>query len=81
MDEPVFLPSPALRAPDRSLLRFAGPVFRAIASRRVRQLAGQDPVAAQEAVLARMVHRAAQTIFGRDHGFASIKTALATTTI
>ncbi len=70
MDEPYAVS----RAPDHSLLRFAGPVFRAIASRRVRKLAGQNPVAAQEAVLARMVQRAANTTFGRDHGFANIKT-------
>ena len=66
--------SAVARAPDRSLLRFAGPIFRAVASRRVRKLAGQDPVAAQEAVLATMVSRAMNTKFGRDHDFASIKT-------
>jgi hypothetical protein len=62
------------RAPDRSLMRFAGPVLRAVAGRRVRKLANEDPVAAQEAVLAAMVKRAAATKFGRDHDFASIKT-------
>ena len=65
---------PPQRAPDRSLLRFAGPAFRAIAGRRVRLLAEQDPVAAQEAVLRKMLLRAEKTKFGRDHGFASIKT-------
>ena len=67
-------PSAVTRAPDRSLLRFAGPIFRAVAARRVRHLAAQDPVAAQQAVLARMVARAANTTFGRDHDFAGIKT-------
>jgi len=65
---------PIERAPDRSVLRFAGPAFRAVAARRVHRLATQDPVAAQEAVLRKMVQRAAATKFGRDHGFASVKT-------
>ena len=60
------------RAPDRSMMRFAGPLFRAIAGRRTEVLARQDTVAAQQRTLLQLVRKAANTKFGRDHGFAGI---------
>ena len=60
------------RAPDRSMMRFAGPLFRAIAGRRTEVLARQDTVASQQRTLLQLVRKAANTKFGRDHGFAGI---------
>ncbi len=74
MIEPISACTPAPRANDRSLMRFAGPLFRAIAGRRARELAQQDPVAAQEKVLRKLVRKAAATTFGRDHCFSGIAT-------
>jgi hypothetical protein len=47
-------------------------LLRLHAARRWRQLAAEDPVAAQERQLLRLVRRAEATRFGRDHGFARI---------
>lgn len=49
------------------------PLFRLYARRRVKRLAQQDPVAAQEKELLKLVRRAAGTRFGKDHDFTSIK--------
>lgn len=47
---------------------------RLLARRCLARLAAQDPVAAQLHTLQRLVRRAAGTRFGRDHGFARIRT-------
>jgi hypothetical protein len=47
--------------------------FHAYAGRRMRELDALDPVAVQERTLRSLVGRAAATRFGRDHGFASIR--------
>ena len=56
-------------------MRFdATPLARLILRRRHRRLMKTDPVAAQRRQLATLVKTAAPTRFGRDHGFASIRT-------
>ena len=50
----------------------ATPALRLLAGRRLASLARMDPVAAQRATLRSLLHRAAPTRFGRDHGFAAI---------
>jgi hypothetical protein len=52
----------------------ATPLLRLYAGRRGAALARQDPVEAQRAQLRRLVRRAADTRFGRAHGFAAIRT-------
>jgi hypothetical protein len=52
----------------------ATPLLRAAAARRLAALARMDAVQAQRATLARLLRRAARTRFGRDHGFAGIRT-------
>lgn len=49
------------------------PFLRAYAAWRVPRLQAMDPVAAQRALLRRLVARAAPTAFGRAHGFDSIR--------
>jgi hypothetical protein len=49
------------------------PVLRLLARRRLAKLAQLDPAAAQQQTLLRLVARAAQTRFGRDHDFAAIR--------
>ncbi len=49
------------------------PVLRAYAQRGRTALARQDPVAAQEQELRKLVMRASNTRFGRDHGFATLR--------
>jgi len=51
----------------------ATPLLRLYACRRARRLANEDTAAIQEAILRRLVARAARTRFGRDHGFAGIR--------
>lgn len=51
----------------------ATPCLKAVVARRLRQLRGMDPAAAQQAQLMRLLHRAAGTRFGRDHGFAKLR--------
>jgi hypothetical protein len=53
------------------------PILRLYARYRLAQLARLDPVAAQERTLRRLLDRAKDTRFGREHGFASIATAAA----
>lgn len=48
-------------------------VLRLYARHRITVLKRQDPAAAQERLLLRLVRRAAGTRFGRDHGFAAIR--------
>src|SRR5262249_33275179 len=48
--------------------------FHAFARRRIRQLDALDPVAVQERTLHRLIRAAAATRFGKDHGFADIRT-------
>lgn len=48
--------------------------FHLYAQRRVRHLAQLDSVEVQRQTLLRLIRRAASTRFGRDHGFASIRT-------
>ncbi|MCR0985626.1 GH3 auxin-responsive promoter family protein [Roseomonas populi] len=50
----------------------ATPLLRLWTGRRAARLRAQDAVAAQEAVLRRLLARAAETRFGRAHGFAAI---------
>ena len=50
------------------------PALRLYAAWRRRRLAALDPVAAQTRELTRLVRAARDTAFGRDHGFASIRT-------
>lgn len=52
----------------------ATPLLRAAAARRLATLARMDAVQAQRATLARLLRRAARTRFGRDYGFAGIRT-------
>ena len=52
----------------------ATPLLRLYARRRLARLARLDAVAAQQATLHRLIARAAGTRFGRDHGFAGIRT-------
>jgi hypothetical protein len=47
--------------------------FHAYAGRRMRELEALDPVAVQERTLHWLVRRAAATRFGKDHGFAAIR--------
>lgn len=49
------------------------PVLRLLAKRRLAKLTRMDAVATQEQTLRRLVSRAAQTRFGRDHDFAGIR--------
>src|SRR3954451_2352466 len=49
------------------------PLLRLYARLRRRRLARQNPAALQQQVLQRLVRRAANTRFGRDHGFARIR--------
>ncbi len=51
----------------------ATPLLRLYARRRMAALARQNPAAVQEAQLLRLVRRAEDTRFGRDHSFASIR--------
>lgn len=51
----------------------ATPLLRLYARRRLRTLAAQAPVATQRRQLLGLVRRAANTRFGRDHGFAGIR--------
>jgi hypothetical protein len=50
------------------------PILRAYARRRRARLAAEDPVAAQQGQLQRLVHRAVKTPFGEAHDFAGIRT-------
>ncbi len=60
--------------PKASWLRLpATEMLKGVAAVRARQLAYQDPAAAQERQLLRMVRKAAATRFGRDHAFAGIR--------
>lgn len=49
------------------------PALRLYASHRLRQLRSQDPARTQERQLQSLVHHARETRFGRDHGFADIR--------
>lgn len=49
-------------------------LLRLYARHRLAKLASQDPVAEQQRQLLRLVRRASGTRFGRDHGFADIRT-------
>jgi len=51
----------------------ATPLLRRYATHRLRRLAHQDAVAEQQHQLVRLVHRARNTHFGRDHDFASVR--------
>lgn len=51
----------------------ATPLFRLFAALRRRQIAAQIPAVTQEALLLRLLEKAAGTRFGRDHGFAGIR--------
>ena len=53
----------------------ATPLLRLWARRRLRHLSAMDPAAVQQAELLKLVRAAAQTRFGRAHGFARIRTA------
>jgi hypothetical protein len=53
------------------------PLLRLRAAARIHELARQDPVAAQRRVLAGLLHRARDTRFGREHGFAGISSVTA----
>ncbi len=48
-------------------------IARVAARRREAALAGMDPISTQTGVLARLVATASNTVFGRAHGFASIR--------
>ena len=48
-------------------------LLRLYARRRLRQLARMDPLAVQRGVLSSLVRRARGTRFGRDHGFAAVR--------
>ncbi len=50
------------------------PLLRLYARWRIARLDALDPVAAQEAELRKLIDRAKDTRFGRDHGFATIRT-------
>ena len=64
---------PPVRPPDSLLWSVVGPALRVIARRRLGVLAQQHVAAAQEQVLLRLVHKAQNTRFGRDHDFARIR--------
>ncbi len=49
------------------------PAFRLFAKRRRKKLAAQDPVTTQKRELLKLIERAKNTRFGRDHGFKSIR--------
>ena len=51
----------------------ATPALRVLAGRRLASLAQRDPVAVQRATLRTLLRRAAATRFGREHGFANIR--------
>jgi hypothetical protein len=51
----------------------ATPLLRAYAQRRLKRLAGQDPIDAQRDLLERLVRRAEATRFGVDHAFKGIR--------
>ncbi|MGQ9370264.1 GH3 family domain-containing protein [Azospirillum sp. ST 5-10] len=51
----------------------ATPLLRLYARTRLRRLAAQRPAAVQEEQLLRLVRRAEATRFGRDHGFAAVR--------
>ena len=51
----------------------ATPALRLLAARRLASLTAMDPVAAQRATLRTLLRRAAATQFGREHGFAHIR--------
>jgi hypothetical protein len=51
----------------------ATPLLRRYAQRRLARLADQDAVAEQQRQLLRLVHRASDTRFGRDHDFAAVR--------
>ena len=57
-----------------NLLPNITPLFRLHAKRRLRRLAAEDAVATQERELRALLAKAANTTFGRAHGFAAIKT-------
>ena len=57
-----------------NLLPDITPLFRLHARRRLRQLAAEDAVATQERELRSLLARAADTAFGRAHGFGTIAT-------
>ena len=57
-----------------NLLPNITPLFRLHARRRLRQLAGEDAVAQQERQLRLLLAQAADTMFGRAHGFGTINT-------
>ena len=52
----------------------ATPLLRLWARRRLQRLSAMDPAAVQQAELSNLVRTAAQTRFGREHGFANIRT-------
>ncbi|GGG24479.1 hypothetical protein GCM10010964_10670 [Caldovatus sediminis] len=52
----------------------ATPLLRAYAALRLARLRAMDPAPTQERLLLRLVRRADRTRFGRDHGFAAIRT-------
>lgn len=51
----------------------ATPLLRAVTRRRIARIAALDPAATQEALLRRLLRRAAGTRFGRAHGFERIR--------
>ena len=55
--------------------RFVGRLFLATSKRRMRRIAlwQRDPVPTQERLLMRLVRRAAETRFGREHDFAAVR--------
>ncbi len=55
-------------------MAIATPVLRLWARRRLRRLSAMDPAAVQQAELLKLVRAAEQTRFGREHGFAHIRT-------
>src|SRR5438270_8129812 len=59
--------------PPRPAMIDATPLLRIHARRRLRTLAGENPAASQHAQLLSLIHRAAQTKFGRHHRFEAIR--------
>ena len=51
----------------------ATPILRLVTRARVARMQALDPAAAQEALLLRLLRRARNTTFGREHGFATIR--------
>jgi hypothetical protein len=51
----------------------ATPILRLVTRARVARMAALDPVATQQALLLRLLHRARHTSFGRAHGFGAIR--------